>query len=432
MDNIAGIPYSMAQFDQDGKRLVSPVLPAGAREIIIVSHGWNNNRGEAESLYKTLFENVAAVHPKATQGLAIVGVIWPSKKFDLSDDAPAADNGQDKNLVAAASMSGQGAAEQQRSIEAAFAKFEQVFEDSPRKQELPKLRALLGQLEQPAQQTQFVLGLRRVLDMPEERSDLDASSFFFEVNDARDVFKNAEQASSDVDMDRFNGGGEISGAGIGDVFSGVGTAVSSLLNITTYYEMKKRAGNVGSVGLGTLIDELAQQAGVERIHLVGHSFGARLVTAAAMHSKTPKLHSMFLLQGAFSHNAFAPFGYFRKVLEEKRLTGPILITHTRNDKAVGKAYAIASRISRDSAAGLGDANDKYGGLGRNGAVSMQPMEVSRDCTVLLDSGAPYILQSQLIHNLESSQFIKDHGDVAGRQVAWAISCGIAQAGGIDG
>jgi hypothetical protein len=42
------------------------------------------------------------------------------------------------------------------------------------------------------------------------------------------------------------------------------------------------------------------------------------------------------------------------VLGDKRVSGPILITHTKNDKAVGIAYPLASRNPRDLASALGD------------------------------------------------------------------------------
>ncbi len=50
-----------------------------------------------------------------------------------------------------------------------------------------------------------------------------------------------------------------------------------------------------------------------------------------------------------------------------KVNGPILITHTKNDKAVGIAYPLASRINGVKTAALGDENDPYGGIGRNGA-----------------------------------------------------------------
>ena len=58
---------------------------------------------------------------------------------------------------------------------------------------------------------------------------------------------------------------------------------------------------------------------------------------------------------------------FRTVLQDRRISGPLLVTHTKNDRAVGVAYPLASRIANDAAAALGDENDPYAGLGRNGA-----------------------------------------------------------------
>lgn len=425
MNEIAGIAYTTAEFDEQGRCIQQPALPAEAREVIIVSHGWNNDRDEAEALYRELFGNFATVHLGGTAAIAIVGVIWPSKKFDFSDEAPApAGNG----AVGAASTGGAIAQSRQRAIERSFAEFEHVFKDSAKRAELEPLRALLRRIDQPAAQTEFVERLRNMVKTAASRADIDGSHVFFGAPNPRDVFVNAQQASSDVGTTGLNGtSGGVSGSGLSDVFGGVANAVGSLLNITTYYEMKMRAGTVGETGLAPMIDQIASRESVRHIHLIGHSFGARLVTAAAMKSSTPKLHSLSLLQAAFSHNGFSPLGYFRKVVASKRLSGPIIVTHTANDKAVGKAYAIASRISGDITSGLGDADDKYGGLGRNGAIKMEPNEVSRGTRLLLKEGQAYTLENQIIHNLESSAYIGDHGDVRGKAVAWAISRVLATA-----
>src|SRR5262245_32301272 len=104
--------------------------------------------------------------------------------------------------------------------------------------------------------------------------------------------------------------------------------------------MKERAGTVGAKGVAKLLDEFGKS--VERIHLIGHSFGGRVVTAAAKASSTNRLKSMTLLQAAFSHNGFEPaIGFFRDVVANSRIAGPIVITHTFNDSAVGIAYPAA-------------------------------------------------------------------------------------------
>jgi esterase/lipase superfamily enzyme len=50
-----------------------------------------------------------------------------------------------------------------------------------------------------------------------------------------------------------------------------------VLRTLSYYEMKTRAGVVVQQGLGPLLAKLSGPGGAPRIHLMGHSFGARLV-----------------------------------------------------------------------------------------------------------------------------------------------------------
>ena len=80
-----------------------------------------------------------------------------------------------------------------------------------------------------------------------------------------------------------------------------------LLRQGTYYAMKRRAGTVGERGLGRVVGQLAQTAPGVRVHLVGHSFGGRLVAFAlrGLPEGVRTVKSVTLLQGAFSHYAFA-------------------------------------------------------------------------------------------------------------------------------
>src|SRR5207247_1241004 len=102
-----------------------------------------------------------------------------------------------------------------------------------------------------------------------------------------------------------------------------------------------RAGTVGRTGVNEAIKKVRAELPDVRVHVVGHSFGCRLVTAAVT-GDAPKpagfVQSMSLLQGAFSHYSFSSKfddsnkpGFFRNLLTEKRVSGPIIITHTRAD-----------------------------------------------------------------------------------------------------
>lgn len=426
MNTIKGIPYSTAEFDKAGKLLNQPAIPAGTTDLIVVSHGWNNDRADAESLYTKLFGNFAdvtagdaAIHSRK---IAILGVIWPSKKFDELVQSSGS-----KAAGGAAGTGGSDKAASETEMLAMIDKVAPLFDDPGDAERLAALRALVPRLENDTDaQGEFVDTLRNLLDPDDSHADGqtkdDGSAIFFR-GPAEVIFDRA----GDSKPKAATAPGVGHAAGIGSFFSGAVNKVSGLLNLTTYFEMKQRAGSVGAAGLAPLLDKLAPQ--VTRIHLVGHSFGGRVVTAAAANSKTGKLHSLSLLQTAFSHNGFSQkkSGFFRSVVKNKRINGPILVTHTKNDTAVGRAYPTASRISRDSTSGFGDADDEFGAIGSNGAQQMESGEISTSATVLAPVGQSYSLQSGKFHNLESSKFIVDpkggdaHGFIFVPQVAWLIS-----------
>ena len=93
--------------------------------------------------------------------------------------------------------------------------------------------------------------------------------------------------------------------------------------------MKRRAGQVGErLGrelLAPAVTALGDRA--PRVHLIGHSFGAKLVTSAVLGGLRPE--SLVLLLAAFSAFAFAEEvpgtkrpGFYRRVLAERMVAGP--------------------------------------------------------------------------------------------------------------
>jgi hypothetical protein len=138
---------------------------------------------------------------------------------------------------------------------------------------------------------------------------------------------------------------------------------------------------------------------------------------------------MTLLQAAFSHNGFSgdydgkgSAGFFRKVVAEGRVNGPVLISHSDKDTAVGIAYPLASRINGEQAAALGDANDTYGGIGRNGAVRTSEAVKGK----LLNAGAPgYGFGKGNLYNLNADACISGHSDICKPEVAYAVLTAVA-------
>lgn len=450
MNDISGIPYVQVNFDANGRRLNAPSIPAGTTDLVVVSHGWNNSEQQAHELYTKLFTNFATVTQGdaafATRKVAILGVVWPSKKFD---ELMTHLEGNGEVTGGAKSLGAGDKAAAEQAMREAIARAAGAFDQPGDEERLAKLRsleALVPKLENdPAAQEQFVKTIRDVLQRGESSaaamSEDDSSDVLLE-GQPKVVFQNATRpapasGSGGATMQPkaaasvSSGGGtsdqQGKAAGLGKFFSKAANAVTNLLNVTTYFEMKQRAGTVGKNGVAPLIDELSGQ--VERIHLVGHSFGGRVVTAAAASSTTKKLHSMSLLQAAFSHNGFSRSqgGFFRSVIDDKRVAGPILVTHTKNDRAVGLAYPAASRIGRDTASSFGGPDDKFGGIGSNGAQKMENGEVSTSAAELFPKARAYTFERGRIHNLKSDAFIVDpkggdaHGFVWVPEVAWAIS-----------
>ena len=433
MADMAGIPYVDATFDKDGVLLDQVSVPAGVTDLFVISHGWNNDADAAHSLYRRFFESYkAALPPNDLPGrtFAIIGVIWPSKEFDELVAVSGVPGGAEGAMSLGAADT-----EGRRALETKLDRMKTFFTSAAQRQALDEAKALLPELEERASaRREFVDKIRSLLDRRAADKE-DASDSFFK-GDGDGLMKNLKVDEEDLAEDvAAPGGGAArptgSGAarapegvaGLKEIISGFKAAAMNVLNFTTYYEMKSRAGTVGKSGVAPLIDRLAPQ--VQRIHLIGHSFGGRVVTAAAANSSTDRIASMSLLQTAFSHNGFSKTmgGFFRAVVDQQRVKGPIIVTHTKNDKAVGVAYPLASRIVGDKTAAFGDEHDVFGGLGRNGAQQMETGETIAG--KLLPAGSSYAFQPRKFFNLEASDFVKGHSDITGKEVAHAVRSAIS-------
>ena len=92
MPDVAGFPYIEAQFTVDGT--LNPAGQAAAilaflrtapapTDLLVLSHGWNNDIDDARLLYRTLLGSMRGLldSPTRGDGLAVLAVLWPSKKF---------------------------------------------------------------------------------------------------------------------------------------------------------------------------------------------------------------------------------------------------------------------------------------------------------------------------------------------------------------
>ena len=139
----------------------------------------------------------------------------------------------------------------------------------------------------------------------------------------------------------------------------------------SFWAMKHRAVHVGETGVHALLTGLQQAAPGARFHLMGHSFGCIVVSAAisgplaqgTITSRLPRpVNSLFLVQGALSLWSFAerlPFppnapGYFRPIdLAPALVSGPIVTTRSTFDRAVGTFFPLGARLGHELLLGDG-------------------------------------------------------------------------------
>lgn len=438
MSELAEFPYIEIEFDANGTAALATsddaakafVLENSITDLFVISHGWNNNRDEAFELYDDLFGSVRSLLAIGSVDLSgrtfgILGIIWPSKKFTGAAAG------------AGANAAGFGNSESDETIHALLDELKDVLDGDEARAKVEALKALVSELDDdPAARTSFAEGLRDLLPQ-DAMSTEDASTLFFDA-DAESLFDclKAPFLMMGPPGDGQGAVGGLSGVdggtvGLGDFLSGTKAAARRLLNYATYYVMKARAGAVGENGVSSIIQAIRQADADVRIHLVGHSFGGRVVTAAAQQAGSTEGYeptSMALLQAAFSHNGFArefkagEDGYFRSVLSAEKVRGPVLVTHTHNDKANAIAYPIASRIAGQNAAAFGAPSDVYGAIGANGAQNTPEATTG---TLLNAGDAGYTFSPGKVYNLRSDAHIADHGDVRGAAVAYAILSAIA-------
>jgi pimeloyl-ACP methyl ester carboxylesterase len=223
-------------------------------------------------------------------------------------------------------------------------------------------------------------------------------------------------------------------AGIGDAFSTLWTGAKEALRLTSYWNMKERAGVVGERGLGAFITQLDKDASHVRVHLIGHSFGARVVSFALkglpanVTGERSPVKSVTLIQGAFSHFAFAnslPHAPDRSgalTTMAARVDGPLLVTHSVHDLAVCKRYPQVSFIARQDAADADDTQFRFGAMGADGAQAVEANTVEFGPV-----GQAYPFAKGKFLNLNGDDLITQgdppsgaHSDIFYPEIAWAV------------
>jgi hypothetical protein len=207
-----------------------------------------------------------------------------------------------------------------------------------------------------------------------------------------------------------------------------------LFRLATVLQMKDRAGRVGSTGVADLLvrcyqavvrdrDSTVAEAG--RIHLLGHSYGAKVMLSALLAAGPTEVDSVLLLQPAISAYCFAPAGAvpgtaqpggYHAVPERLRL--PLLATFTRNDFALHSAFQWAARRRAD----LGEAEVAAGGpVSRYAALGgYGPQGIGAPVVDAVEPPTPYDFPAAKVIGIRADDVITGHGAVVSAAVSWML------------
>ncbi len=410
--------YSEIAFNADGSLdettgdgaagLAGALSQSGARELFVFAHGWNVDYASARDLNQWVFSTLSDLLGGDAENCAALGVLWPSLLFP--DDQPSAAPATPSN-----------GAELATALAPAFA--------APQQQNLDTIGSLLdNQPENPDDLTHFHDLARSLVTTPgppdgSEDANLQAAmtgnTMALLTQAAALALPNHASAES-----------------LANPFDSLWKGGREVLRAFSYYEMKNRAGVIGTQGLGPLLATLASSNAALNIYLMGHSFGARLVASslAGLPETAPgtasPIKALYLIQGAFSHFAFAsPMAVDASrsgLLAQyaSRVDGPFLATFTRADRAVGTWYPTASFLQRQDDEDVHDFMFRWEGMGHDGYQQDGTTTIT-----MLGPGQPYAFTAQGFYNLDANAvicadqnpFAGAHSDIRHPEVLWPLA-----------
>lgn len=417
-----GVSHVPSQVDA----LIAGVAASAVTDLVVVCHGWNTEPAVARRLHESLFDLMADAMPAAriprTGGL---GLIWPASRWPDED----ASKGAGRSGGAAATT---GSPDQAVPLEALVAIY-------PAERHRRALEELAHLLDRRPHAKEALVRFRDLMTLVADADDVSESpEDQGEVALLRDAPSLSFRRMATVAPRARRGGA----AAEDDVFHRLWDGAREALRQVTYWQMKKRAGVVGRKGLGPLIVRLSRAAPGLGVHLIGHSFGARL-TSYALSGLNPSMvgalspvRSVVLLQGAFSHFAFSaslPHDTERSGAlagMARRVAGPVCVTHSVHDLAVGRMYPLASLAARQDAADAGSALYRWGAMGHDGAQAVNAVAYQLGA---VGTAYPFVPGGFL--NLDARSVIRSGGGAAGAhsdifhpEIAWVT----VTAGGLTG
>jgi hypothetical protein len=368
---------------EDARRLDEILAKARSKpptHIFIAAHGWLNTPESADQSYEAMRELLFEVArnqkllPKDYQALRL-GIYWPSMKLKKTKEELTADS------------------------EKAVAKALSGVDDSG------------SPSANPSKSEKFHLDVKNMQGLLQRNAKKGSADFERDFAKAHEIFRRQALALGFEPLEAED---------LPDLNS-----IEQALQLYTYWQMKKRAGIEGKNGVNGVIARLQKAFPQASVHLIGHSFGCKVMLAALTADLPRPVDSVVLLQGAVSFQAFADKvvgikpdteGGYRKVLSQ--VNGPIVATFSSLDHAVGVDYPLASQLARQ----IGECDDKpagkltvkkwYQGLGGTGICDKEPV-------MMEEEGGKYGFDRGL-YSIDASKYVGGHSEIYNNNVAWLI------------
>lgn len=438
------LSYYLIAFDSDGKeraddrsgRMSALILQALTTEsisdVFVMSHGWKGDVPAAREQYTAWIRAMVACESDIARikqarpnfRALIVGFHWPSQPWG------------DEEFGGRASFATAGSGNGVSSLEQLVDRYAERIANTP------QARAALTTLFQSAAENiapqTLPENVRQAYLTLNKEAGLEAAGEGTAPGQDREAFDPDEAYRHARAMERQASFG-------GD--SNLGGLLSPLRQLS-FWKMKDRARRLGETAGFTLLCAMQNAAPADRdvrFHLMGHSFGCIVVSAMLQgDSRLPRpIDSLTLVQGALSLWSYCENipkvgrrGYFRRIIDDALVRGPIITTQSNFDTAVGRFYPLGAGVAqqvvfdaRSAGARAPQVLPKYGGLGAFGIQGPGLEIVSLEMQA---ADATYPFEPRKIYNLESSRFICHgsgasgaHSDIAQPEVAhamWSAVC----------
>jgi hypothetical protein len=417
----------------DGGRLRSPRTEAqlkgslgGMSDVFVLSHGWNNIPVTALERYRDFITGYIQQRQQydipvpAGYRPLLVGVIWPATDFVLPWEAG-------PEIAASPDPGGTEAARTEQML--SF-----VTESLDPDTDAALTELVDGRTAVDAGEARQAAAIVLAELWPDADPDGGATPPTVDELLAAWSAMDGAQAPGPVDPDDFGTVGQGAPAPEPAVAGGFSLDPRNLLRMATVWKMKARAGQVGVAGVGPLVRHILGGSGA-RLHLVGHSFGARVLLSALASSEPARpAHSMLLLQAAVNRWCFAedvagtgrPGGYNPVLhLVEK----PIFTTFSAYDQPLTKVFQLAMRgshLGEPDIAALGN-TELYGALGGFGPAGLGRLGATMPAAIPGKEGYDLGGGREVIaidgsREINGRPAITGHGDISNQTTWWALHC----------